>query len=208
MLRIFTPEPLGPGLQSGPSDTLSAFESPDDFEIVLGRRQVASLSFVGVVALALCSGASYLAGKASAAGTASAVATSDAPKPVQPAAQAAVLQGDAHQENVVNVAAGSDAIGWAKGLVADASIPPGQSIFGEPEKGAFYIQVGATDRAPAMILTSGLRTHGFPTLAAPGSTPSTFRVLVGPYKTVQEFQAAKEAVGSLGLAPFVRAPGE
>ena len=36
----------------------------EDFELVVGRRQAAALTFLALVVVALCSGASYLAGKA------------------------------------------------------------------------------------------------------------------------------------------------
>src|SRR5579863_8991262 len=38
-------------------------ETPEEFEIVLGRRQIASVLFVATVILALFSAVSYLAGK-------------------------------------------------------------------------------------------------------------------------------------------------
>ena len=36
----------------------------EDFELVVGRRQVAAFAFLALVLVAVCSGASYLAGKA------------------------------------------------------------------------------------------------------------------------------------------------
>ena len=39
-------------------------DSEEEFELVVGRRQIAGIAFLALVMVAVCSGASYLAGKA------------------------------------------------------------------------------------------------------------------------------------------------
>jgi len=200
MLSIFTPE-SSPSFASESSVRLSVLESTDDFEIVVGRRQMASLSFLGMVLLVLCSGTAYLAGKAAAARSMPAPMVAASPAPAAPistpAGNPAAVPMAASQPSGINAL-----------LAQDSTHPADESVFGEPENGALYIQVGATDRAAAMTLTTSLRTRGFSSLAAPGPSPDVFRVMVGPYKNVQEFQVAKDAINQLGLTAFARTYGE
>src|SRR5580704_13123369 len=49
---------------SGEPDVSGAAESPAEFEIVLGKRQVAGVLFLATVTLVVFSAVSYLAGKA------------------------------------------------------------------------------------------------------------------------------------------------
>jgi len=64
---MFTPEPSLPG---APNASLSESEvesvEPSEFEFVLGRRQIASVSLVVLTALAAFTGVAYMVGKSSA----------------------------------------------------------------------------------------------------------------------------------------------
>jgi cell division septation protein DedD len=239
MLRILTPDTAHETVPATASGTSGEDEFAGEFEIVLGRRQVASLSFVVVVVLAVASGASYLAGKA--AGTKVDAAKADAakadaakadagkPAPVKAPSAATAAAAPAEAKRPGILAAGTTTIApstpkadtpaapasppddASKGspgvnalLAADASTPLDDSVFGEPTPGSLYVQVGAMDRGPAMILTSGLRKRGFPSVTARGPSATIFRVLVGPYKTLPEYQTAKEAIGQMGITSFGR----
>src|SRR5579862_3921916 len=136
-----------------------------DFEIVLGRRQLASVLFVATVLVAVLSAVFYLAGKAASPKPAVA-ATAMAPAAV-PAAPA---------PPVIAVAPPAPVI-----AVPPVQPPAQQSpLFGEPLSGAVYIQIGALEKGISQVLVEGLRTHGLAAFVASGPNDKIFRVLVGP----------------------------
>lgn len=65
MSRMFTPEPELSGAPSAeiPETTASA---PEEFEFVLGKRQIASVGLVLLTAIGVCTTAAYIAGKSTA----------------------------------------------------------------------------------------------------------------------------------------------
>ena len=149
----------------------------EDYEIVLGRRHIASVLFVAIVTLAVVSAGSYLAGK-----SVSPKRATPAPAPA-PIVQAAAPQPVPAPEPVATVE------------------PP---VFADPVSGAIYLQMGSVDRGVAVILVEGLRKHGFAAFAAPGATEKVYRVLIGPLPDPQAFARAKDSVDQIGLATFAR----
>lgn len=79
-----------------------------------------------------------------------------------------------------------------------------QPLFGEPESGKVYIQMGAVEKGMATILAEGLRSHGFDAFVAPGPTDRIFRVLIGPLPDPESFRQAKAAVDAIELSTFAR----
>src|ERR1700722_16144264 len=75
--------------QDPAEQTLSA---TTDYEIVLGRAQIASWLFVGVIAVAICSSLAYLAGERIAADNAAALSMPAAPPPPPAPALPAVAE--------------------------------------------------------------------------------------------------------------------
>jgi hypothetical protein len=65
MVSLFTTEPSADDVAAGPAIHFedAAPTEPVEFEIVLGRRQLASVLFVATVVIAVFSSISYLAGK-------------------------------------------------------------------------------------------------------------------------------------------------
>jgi cell division septation protein DedD len=174
-----------------------------EYEIVLGRVQIASWLFVGVIAVAVCSSLAYLAGETiTAKKTARTAAIPaviskpvDAPVPVPaPAATPAELP----QASIL-VPPKTDLASIVK--TANKPAPP---LFAEPGAGKVYLQIGAVERGMAMILAEGLRSHGFDSFVAPGPNEKIFRVLIGPLQDPQAFRQAMAAVGALDLATFAR----
>jgi cell division septation protein DedD len=194
MLHIWTPERLA---TASVSDNLAmdapsvedlrrnhALDGADEWEFVLGRRQVASLSFVVLVLISVFSGISYLVGRTT---LARAIASAPPAKPVVEAAKAApvapppVVVPEVQPEPKVNT-----------------------DVFGTPIVGALYIQTGAVERGVATIMAEGLRTHGLPALVGPGPNDRIFRVLVGPFPSAAELQQAKESLEIIGLTAFAQ----
>lgn len=174
MMSIVPPEPLAKEEPSSPETA--------EFEIVMGRRQIASMLFVTTVIVVACSAISFLAGK-----TASPRQVLAAQTPV-PASVAVVAPAPvpkpqpAKQEPLVS----------AEPLLAD------------PVPGALYIQTGAVDKGVAMVIAEGLRTHHLQAFVAPGPSEKIFRVLIGPLADSEAYARAKTAIDGMGLNEFTK----
>lgn len=162
----------------------------EDFELVVGRRQAAALTFLALVVVALCSGASYLAGKAISP-------REDAPVPL-----ISLEQSSAPPIEATIVPPTFPAVHAA--LPAALSVPAEAPLFASAVPQAIYIQVGAVEKGVATILAEGLRKHGLDAFVAPGSSDKAFRVLIGPFPDAAAYQKAHDAVERLGLASFAR----
>lgn len=173
----------------------SPTSAANDYEIVLGRPQIASWLFVGVVAVAICSSLAYLAAEKITAQKMAAIPKSIAPStPVPPpvAASTALPQASILLPPKADVAA------LAKNPKTAAP------LFAEPEMGKVYIQVAAIERGMAMLFTEGLRSHGFDSFVAPGPNDKIFRVLIGPLPDPASFRQAMVTVNAMDLANFAR----
>jgi cell division septation protein DedD len=157
----------------------------EDFELVVGRRQAAALTFLALVVVALCSGASYLAGKAIAPREEAPVPMIKLEQPPAPLIEATILSPAAPP--------------------VDPSIPlPDAPLFASPVAQAIYIQVGAVDKGVATVLAEGLRKHALDSFVAPGPSDKAFRVLIGPFADAEAYQKAQGVVDRIGLASFAR----
>ena len=157
---------------------------PEEYEFVLGRRQVAGLSFVATVVLMICVAAAYLAGKSTSVKVVTIQAPAPAPiaAPVQPAPL------------VVKVAPVVSA-------PAPVVEPP---LFQNPKQGAVYIQMGAVEKGIAVIFAEGLRKRGLPGFVAPGPSEKIFRVLIGPLPDPASYMKTKSVVDGIGLETFAK----
>jgi cell division septation protein DedD len=174
-----------------------------DFEIVFGRRQVASTGLVLMVVLACFSGVSYLIGRS--AGAKAGVTAATAPATAAIAPQESVVQAPAEA-----AAATADPATSAPPASTPATVAPGASkpqapLFAEAISGQVYIQVGAIDKSLAGIWAEGLRTHGLDAFVAAGpSDKMWWRVLIGPLPDPQSYQRAKNTLDGLGITTFGR----
>ena len=167
-----------------------------EYEIVLGRAQIASWLFVGVVAVAICSSLAYLAAEKIAAKKIAAISRSAAPPaPVLPPPVAA--SAELPQASIL-VTPKTDLASLVKNQ------KPAAPVFAEPEMGKVYIQIAAVERGMAMLLTEGLRSHGFDSFVAPGPNDKVFRVLIGPLPDPAAFRQAMVTVNAMDLANFAR----
>ena len=168
-----------------------------EYEIVLGRAQIASWLFVAVIAVAICSSLAYLAGeKITAKKTAAIPRPAAAAAPVSPPPVS--VSTELPQASMM-VAPKAD--------LASIAINPRKPVaplFAEPEMGKVYLQIGAVERGMATILVEGLRSHGFDSFVAPGPNDKIFRVLIGPLPDPVTFQQAMVTVNALELANFAR----
>jgi hypothetical protein len=170
--------------------------SAPEYEIVLGRAQIASWLFVGIVAVAICSALAYLAAEKIAAKKIAAISRPVAP-PAPLAPPPAMVSAELPQASIL-LPARADLASLAK------NTKPAVPLFGEPEMGKVYIQIGAVERGMAMLLTEGLRSHGFDSFVAPGPNDRVFRVLIGPLPDPAAFRQAMVTVNAMDLANFAR----
>jgi cell division septation protein DedD len=166
----------------------------EEVELVVGRRQIAAITFLGLVMVAVCSGASYLAGKAMSAREESAapVIRLEQPPASAPAVEAAAVPAPAP-------------VTPAPSAVAPVAKPAAESpLFASPVPQAIYIQVGAVEKGVATVIAEGLRKHALDSFVAAGPTEKTFRVLIGPFADAEAYQKAQSVVDQIGLASFAR----
>ena len=180
------PEPVIPG--TSPQADSAGPTEPDanDYELVMGRRQVASITFLATVLLAVCTGSAYLVGKSTT------TVVNAAELPATPAAS-----------EPVTVPAPSEA---TVAPATPAAMTPAveKPLFADPLKGIIYIQMGALEKGISEIMAEGLRKRGFESFVAPGPNDHIFRVLIGPFRSAEEYQAAKGALDRMGLDTFAR----
>ena len=181
-----------------PAPPAAEVPQPDEkvveFEIVLGRMQVAGVLFVAVVAVVVFSAMSYVAGRALVSKPAPpAVAEAPLAPPaavVAPTVEATIIKPDFPIAEPA-----------PKPEPAAAPEPP---VFANPAPNAAYLQMGAVEKGVAVIMVDGLRKRGFSAFAAPGPTDVIFRVLVGPLNDAEGFRKTKEKIEQIGLNSFVR----
>lgn len=156
-------------------------------EIVLGRRQMASVAFVVVVFLALVAGLSYLIGRAS--GTTAAV-------PMPPVAMEELPV--APPVELVDVPE----------PVAEVPAPPVPAdittMYATPQAGERYLQIGSVQRGVAGVMVQGLRAQGLTAIATQQATADGHKVLVGPFADEAEMNAAQEKLNAMDLVWFIR----
>jgi cell division septation protein DedD len=180
MQRIFAIDE--PRVRSFSPDT----DSEEEFELVVGRRQVAGILFLALVVVAVCSGGSYLAGKAISAQVEPAAEDIKIEQPPATASPAPLLEATIVRPPLAAQSA------------ADSP------LFANPNPQAIYIQVGAVEKGVAVILAEGLRKHALDSFVAPGPSSKSFRVLIGPFADAEGYQKARNIVAEIGLDSFAR----
>jgi hypothetical protein len=206
-------------------------ETPEEFEIVLGSRQIASVLFVAIVILALFSAVSYLAGQSISPRKATPVAGTVAvsmpatefstPTPTAPTgpminASIAVSAPPLALKPAIG-ATKSPALSTSSSHASTKSMAPKSAapsvlaevstdapMFAAPAAGAMYLQMGAVDKGAAAIFAEGLRKRGFPSFVAAGPNATLFRVLIGPLRDAAAYARTKDALDRIGVNTFGR----
>lgn len=157
-------------------------EESADYEIVLGRRQLASVLFVATVVLVTFSAIAYLAGKDASPKRAATIAIA----PPAPPPPLTIITPPEPTKPVE---------------LSQTVEPP---LLADPELNAIYLQMGAVERGIAVIFAEGLRKRGLPSFVAPGPDQKIFRVLIGPLRNPEMYRSVKVQVDALGLATFAK----
>lgn len=174
------------------ADENAPAEFEPEFEIVMGRRQIASVALLVVVSMAVFSGVSYLVGR------------SLGPRPVAPPVQAAVQPAPAPPPVAAPAPAPAPVVPPPEPQPVAAPVAQASTalLFADPVQGAVYIQVGAVEKGVAAVWAEGLRTHGLDAFVGPGPNDKIFRVLVGPLPNPDSYTHAKQILDSIGLNTF------
>lgn len=182
-------------------------EQPEsaEFELVLGKRQIASLSFLVIVLIGVFSTVAYVGGRAIERRTVLAASRSTAPQAKPEPIRAQILPAEA----VVvagNLTTVDNSAHQPSAGPADAKAPVAGTNSGGRGvvAGQMYLQIAATDRAGAEEFADRLKKKGFRAIIAPGPTPSTFRVLVGPFPDAASLAQTKADLEAAGHTSFIR----
>ncbi|MEQ1886019.1 MAG: hypothetical protein ABL967_13225 [Bryobacteraceae bacterium] len=198
--------------ESGPAEGTPAAANAgeeSEFELVVGRRQIASWLFLVTLLLGTASTVAFLAGKMTAPASAKSAEVPAKPVTSTPAPVASVAPPIAEPANPGAVAVQvplpeASILNAPFSATKKPSNGPEPPIFQEPKAGGVYLQMGAVERGMAVIFVEGLRKHGFDASAATGPNERIFRVLIGPLENPQAFTRAKMEVDAIGLGTFAR----
>jgi cell division protein FtsN len=155
-----------------------------DNQVVMGRRQVAAVSFVMLAMLALVATVSYAAGKMATPQKASAaVVRQPIPPPTAKVEQKVIQAPEPKPEAAV-------------------SLKPAPPIV--PTRGQVFLQVAAVDPGMAAVCAEYLKRRGFSVSQAESGILGTLRVLAGPYAAEPGMMSDKKRLEDAGFKPFVR----
>lgn len=189
--------PAVPAAVAGP-DVAGIEDDGADFEIVFGRRQIASTSLVLLVTLAFFSGVSYLIGKSTA------VATVVKAEPSKPAPVAELKPAPAEVKPVVEAPKAAALPPIPAPSAAELARANDSPVFAQPIPGQVYLQIGVVEKGVAAVWAEGLRTHGLNSFVATGPTDQWWRVEIGPLPSPEAYQHAKDTLDRLQIPTFGR----
>jgi cell division septation protein DedD len=161
-----------------------------EFELVLGNKQMLSVFFIVVILLGIFFTMGYVVGRNSA--------------PVVEARQTETYDRQ-NAPSAVPASVPSREVVAPKAEVASpkpAEIPQVTVI--QPQVGQIYMQVLAVAKSEAEVLAEVLAKKGFRALVAPGPNDKVFRVLVGPAKDVADASKLKTDLEAAGFKPFLK----
>jgi hypothetical protein len=189
---VASPAPGAPAtgaaaMSPAPVEPQGSGENLEEYEFVLGRRQLAGTGLILVVVLALFSGVSYVIGRS---------------MPARPSiTQAEVLPLPPAVLPPPEPVLVSPALPEPQEQVKINSAAP---LFAQAVTGQVYLQIGVVEKGLAAIWAEGLRTHGLNAFVAPGPGDNLWRVLIGPLPDPQAYQRAKDVLDTLGITTFGR----
>jgi hypothetical protein len=166
---------------------LPPLEKPTEF--VMGPRQLASLAFVAIFVLGVMSAVAYFAGR-----------KNTAPPPQI-------------TERVIERVVAAPAVSVPPPVVAETKTvavpaplpdPKTKAEVVAPQLNQFYLQLGSVEVGVAEIMVEGLRQRGMQSIVGLGVNNKVARILVGPFNTPAEQQAAQKRVEDMGFHPFPR----
>ena len=186
-----------------------------EFELVLGNKQLLSVFFIVVILLGVFFTMGYVVGRNSAPITAAQQQTQtyerqSAPSAVpvterRQAAPATVATEPEQTSAPASVQTSTPARPVKAEPAAQKSIElPTVVTVTQPQVGRTYLQVLAVAKPEAEVLVDVLTKKGFRAVVAPGPNDRVFRVLVGPAKDLDDASKLKTDLEGAGFKPFVK----
>src|SRR6476646_9565497 len=188
-----------------------------EFELVLGNRQLLSGFAVVVILLGVFFAMGYIVGRNSMPSTRVAAADSS-PAPAEASRTQSVPSSSAPASAATDTAAAA-----APPPVVDTPPVPTTQAARAPEEAkpartsdapapavqnseslqpGTYLQVIATIKSDAEVISKSLQDRKFPAVITPSSLEGRFRVLVGPYRNATAVGGAKTELEHLGFHPI------
>jgi cell division septation protein DedD len=174
-----------------------------EFELVLGNKQLLSVFFIVVILLGVFFTMGYVVGRNSAPITAAQQQTQTYERQSAPSAVPVTERRQAAPAPVVNEPAPAAPAKAEPAVQKPIELPPVVTVT-EPQIGRTYLQVLAVAKPEAEVLADVLTKKGFRAVVAPGPNDRVFRVLVGPAKDPDDASKLKTDLEGAGFKPFVK----
>ncbi len=192
----------------------------DEFELVLGNKQVLSGFFIVVILFGVFFTMGYIVGRNSAPSLRSSAPENPTPAVSNPPAQpqqprpetqapvteppktATSRRGETDAAGPTRTQPAREPEAATGGEAADASDSNAAQL-AEPVANRTYLQVMAVKKPEAEAVVKTLKDKGFPAVLAPGPG-DLIRVLVGPFNDASAIGRAKGDLESAGFHPIVR----
>ena len=161
-------------------------------EFVMGPRQMASLAFVGILILGIMSAVAYFAGR------------KNTPTPnVTERVIERVVQAPPAQAPAPPVPAVATVRAAAPTPPPVPDNQPNAEVTA-PILNRTYLQAGSVEVGLAELMVEGLRKRGIPAITGIGISSKVARILVGPFNSLSEQQAAQKTIEAMGFHPYPR----
>jgi cell division protein FtsN len=189
-----------------PRTDASELES-NEFELVLGNKQLLSVFFIVVMLLAVFFTMGYMLGRNSAPVDTSRRAAEQQPIERQNAPSAVPAAPVKREAPAVEIEKPRETKPAPTAKTEQAppkpiEIPP--VTVTQPSVGQVYLQVLAVAKPEADVLAEVLVKKGFHALVAPGPNDKVYRVLVGPAKDAGDAAKLKGDLVAAGFKPFIK----
>jgi len=172
--------------------------APEKTEFVMGPTQMASVAFVAILVIGVMSAIAYFAGRKNTAPQSP--VTERIIERIVPAPSSAPIPAAA--TTGAKVAEPTPAVSPVSG--GNRADPKTRAEVTAPQLNQFYLQLGSLEVGVAQLIVEGLRQRGMQSIVGIGVNNKVARILVGPFKTPAEQQAAQKQIEEMGFHPFPR----
>lgn len=191
----------------------AAPEQDNEFELVLGNKQLFSVLFLVFVLLGVFFAMGYVLGRSSTPIEPVAARRSDAASETTPATtgrrstiEGAVSSREAESPKSSESATSAESPSGSESSAASSrtdSSPVNVSVV-DPKPGQIFLQVSAVAKPEAELLVEVLSKKGFQAIVAPGPNDKLFRVLVGPARDDADLGKTRTELEQAGFRPIPR----
>lgn len=172
----------------------------EEYELVLGNKQLLSFFFIGVILLSVSFTLGYVIGRNSAPAAEFGAAKAEYRTTDAPSALAANDRARTAPREDVGPVRDNEPVRPAPEQPTAAPVRTGEAgIVTQPAPGTTYLQVIAVARPEAEVLVEVLGKKGFPAVLAAGPDDRMFRVLVGPTKDTADIVKYKNDLEQAGF---------